>query len=175
MKHLLLAIFAVLGFSTWASAQPQGPMGMPMRPPVRGIPIQRFCGGIQGLTCGRGSYCQLQPGVCNRPDARGVCRPLPRVCNRIFAPVCGCNGQTYPNACEAAANGVSVSHNGRCLQRPPGIYPPGRGPIGPGGVPGVVVRPGGPGLPGVPVMRPGDPGFTRGVPVDRQQVEPRRQ
>ena len=44
----------------------------------------------------------------------GVCRREPRLCTKIFKPVCGCNGVTYGNACEAAGAGVSVASEGAC-------------------------------------------------------------
>src|SRR5581483_5699166 len=37
-----------------------------------------------------------------------------QICPDIFKPVCGCDDQTYPNACNAAAAGVAVAHEGEC-------------------------------------------------------------
>lgn len=61
--------------------------------------------------CGPNRYCEFSAGECG---GRGKCQPEPEVCTRIYKPVCGCNGVTYGNACEAAAAGVSVSAEGAC-------------------------------------------------------------
>lgn len=71
------------------------------------------CGGVAGLRCEQGYYCGFPPGR-GRPDQTGVCKLKPRVCPRIFKPVCGRDGTTYPNACEAASRGVSVLSEGAC-------------------------------------------------------------
>lgn len=44
----------------------------------------------------------------------GVCTSRPDFCFRILDPVCGCDGQTYDNACNAQAAGVSVASAGEC-------------------------------------------------------------
>lgn len=61
--------------------------------------------------CGRNQYCELKAGACG---GVGTCRQEPRLCPDIYEPVCGCNGATYGNACEAAAAGVSVAESGAC-------------------------------------------------------------
>jgi hypothetical protein len=63
--------------------------------------------------CGPAQYCAKDPGQCDGP---GVCRNRPDYCITIFDPVCGCNGQTYGNACEAAAAGVNVAYKGSCAK-----------------------------------------------------------
>lgn len=40
------------------------------------------------------------------------------VCPEIWAPVCGADGATYGNACEAECAGVPVAHDGECSPEP---------------------------------------------------------
>ncbi|NJK90231.1 MAG: hypothetical protein HC923_13165 [Myxococcales bacterium] len=39
---------------------------------------------------------------------------MPSACDDNYQPVCGCDGGTYGNACEAERQGVSVRSNGEC-------------------------------------------------------------
>lgn len=73
------------------------------------------CGGIQGLGCPDGEYCDFPAEAqCGAGDQTGVCAVRPEACTREFRPVCGCDGVTHGNACVAAAAGVSVAHEGEC-------------------------------------------------------------
>ncbi|SEL53529.1 Kazal-type serine protease inhibitor domain-containing protein [Nitrosovibrio tenuis] len=75
------------------------------------------CGGILGTLCPGSQYCRVGAGQCKIADAQGSCKAVPEVCNAQYNPVCGCDGKTYENACEAARARVSLDHSGKC--KPP--------------------------------------------------------
>jgi hypothetical protein len=76
------------------------------------------CGGFRPAgspDCASDLFCQHQAGaLCGAADAPGECVAIPEVCADIFDPVCGCDGVTYGNACEAAANRAGILELGAC-------------------------------------------------------------
>jgi len=75
------------------------------------------CGGIGNVQCAAATdFCSMPAGQCATPDAQGACTARPGACTQPYQPVCGCNGRTYGNACQAAVAGTSVQAEGACPQ-----------------------------------------------------------
>lgn len=41
-------------------------------------------------------------------------KPAPKFCSSVFEPVCGMDGETYSNACDAESAHVEIHHEGSC-------------------------------------------------------------
>lgn len=111
---LALCLLAACGDDRAAQSEPS--RAEPPKAVQLAAETGEMCGGIAGIACSaEGDYCQSEPGVCrNTADYAGTCQPRPEVCTMIYQPVCGCDGRTYGNACQAAAEGASVAHEGEC-------------------------------------------------------------
>jgi len=98
--------------SASASSEPASPPPANPRQP-RGA--GEACGGIAGFQCATGLYCAFPPQAqCGAADQMGACAAIPEMCTEQYAPVCGCDDKTYPNACAAARVSVSVVKEGEC-------------------------------------------------------------
>ncbi|HYP87149.1 MAG TPA: hypothetical protein VEQ59_03335, partial [Polyangiaceae bacterium] len=73
------------------------------------------CGGAAAHRCAANDYCAYFEGqMCGRADASSYCKPRPTACGEVAAPVCGCDGTTYDNACSAHRAGVGVDSSAAC-------------------------------------------------------------
>jgi len=72
--------------------------------------------GSRGLPpCADDAYCDFtDEAQCGAADVPGVCLPRPEACILIYDPVCGCDGLTHGNACQAASAGTDVAYEGEC-------------------------------------------------------------
>jgi hypothetical protein len=79
------------------------------------------CGGIAGLVCKEGFYCDYGGGKCGHGDTLGKCQPKPTECSQECVNICGCDGKTYCNECAAHLAGVDETTDAICDGTPPAV------------------------------------------------------
>jgi hypothetical protein len=83
------------------------------------------CGGLRGMSCATGEFCELPTGSCNVSDATGTCvvKKALGSCPNLFVAqlVCGCDGKTYDSDCERQAAGISKQADGACPTADAGV------------------------------------------------------
>jgi hypothetical protein len=68
---------------------------------------------LTNYDCDDTQYCKTAPGECG---GVGTCesRGINLFCVQSYQPVCGCDGMTYANSCQAMKHGAAVDHAGVC-------------------------------------------------------------
>ncbi|MBK8172134.1 MAG: hypothetical protein IPK60_17565 [Sandaracinaceae bacterium] len=82
---------------------------------MRECPAAVACGARLGNTCEANQFCSFEESaICGHADATGTCALIPEGCTKELFWVCGCDGNSYQNACMANHAGTSVLHAGQC-------------------------------------------------------------
>jgi hypothetical protein len=72
--------------------------------------------------CPSGTFCFIGPTDCaTSPVPEGFCTDISEICSPAAVPVCGCNNETFLNACAASQHGQATANMmGACVALPCG-------------------------------------------------------
>lgn len=114
--HRLAAMLLAILWLGGCAGGSEGGLGLPGGAASEG----EVCGGIAGVACAEGLWCDPEPGACDRADVQGTCRVVPEVCTFDYRPACGCDHKTYGNDCARRAARAPLAHEGVCgVDAPP--------------------------------------------------------
>jgi hypothetical protein len=95
-----------------------GALGLSLLAVALPIPLSVTGGCLSTCTsttdCAADEFCNIADGACLTSKSVGFCKPKPEVCSGVLDAVCGCNGKSYDNACEATKDGSPVASKGVC-------------------------------------------------------------